>query len=121
MIRIKVLLILLVGLIYVSCQETNNIKIDREDLTGKWRIYSATRDGSPTKSLSKGYIFFSPSFKLQSNILNTVDSLAFNMKENKIYLPDQDYHFVVKEMSSDSMVISTRINKTNYVLNMTLD
>ena len=106
------LLALTWGLIWSSCKTDPDFP--REDLIGRWEVLDAERDGNKTKSLNKGYFEFYDSERLFTNILNTKDTISYELSGNKLNLLNQKYSFNVVRLMNDSLTLNTRIKKTNF-------
>lgn len=103
-------------LLTTACKKEPKVKIG--DLNGKWLIDSAERDGKSTKSLQKGYFQFLENQSMHSNVMNTTDTLSYSVEGNKIIIENLDYKFLILHFANDSLSLRTRINKSNYKMNL---
>ena len=110
--RHTILLALSWGFIWSSCKTDPDFP--PTDLIGRWEVLDAERDGNKTKSLNKGYFEFYDNERLFTNILNSKDTITYMLEGNTLNLLDQEYSFNVVQLQNDSLILNTRIKKTNF-------
>ena len=110
--RPTILLALTLGILWSSCKSEPDFPA--KDLIGRWEVLDAERDGNKTKSLNKGYFEFHDNQRLLTNILNSKDTILYELVGNTLNLIDQEYSFNVVNLKQDSLILNTRIKKTNF-------
>lgn len=99
----------------IGCKADHVKKIDNLTplLIGRWEVSKAKRDNRDTKSLNSGFLLFLEGQRLYTNFLNTSDTLQYEVEEQRIVIPSQDIVFNVSTITTDKLVLISRINKHN--------
>ena len=105
-------LMAIVVLTIISCSG-NRVKYD--DLTGKWDILTAERNGRETQTLQNVFFEFTSDEKLTTNIFGTSDTFDINYKFPNVNLEEERFkEFVIMGLSSDTLAIRSRIGDFRY-------
>ncbi len=94
-------------MILPSCKEGPEIK--EESLSGRWEIYSATRNGNETPYLRGGYFIFDTKGVLTVNITGKDESSPYHLEQNVIVLEDKE-NYTITSMRKDSIDIHYIMN-----------
>ncbi|MCB0548618.1 MAG: lipocalin family protein [Phaeodactylibacter sp.] len=115
-------LLLSIVLLPVACG--NEPEGQQELLLGRWELRQATRNGSPTESLSELYFVFNADGSMNTNlpVPGMSEETKYKLDGRNIYqysdgLPDELSYFI-DEISDSTLVLSTEIRnfRFNFVL-----
>ncbi|HJW31228.1 MAG TPA: hypothetical protein VJ508_18500 [Saprospiraceae bacterium] len=105
--RKRIFLLLFVIPLALTCKQKDDIQ--KDDLSGKWNIMKAERNGRETPYLRGGYFLFSKEGQMTVNITGDDESGTFTIKNNVIKL-NGNKTFTLETLRPDSMILHYQIN-----------
>lgn len=110
------ILILFVLSTVFSCQ--NEKIINPEFLAGKWIIVEASRNGKITNTLDGAFFFFEQNV-LTTNFMGIENQAEFKIQNNELELTKGlNYTFHLQKMESQFLLMTTKIQNTNFVFKL---
>lgn len=98
--------------ILVSCQNENLLQ---KQIQGKWNVANAERNGKATSTLEDAFFLFEGDSLLTTNILRSIISVPYKLKDQKILqsgMPPIEYE--IEEIFEDSLILSTQIRDYHF-------
>lgn len=99
----------------MSCKE----EIQRSQLSGKWKVVEAQRDGKLTHAMDKGTIDWSDTH-LSSNFLNAGTQTPYGLSNSKLTfkLGRKDVAFKMRKSHEDTLVMDGDVGFSRIVLKL---
>jgi hypothetical protein len=98
------------SVLFINCQ-SSSVLVTNEDLTGKWEMTSAKRDGLPTETLMGSYFIFNEDGTGNSNFFTSEDkSVIYSIKGDIIRFDNNElYDFKVLSIDQDELRLQVNI------------
>jgi hypothetical protein len=97
---------------FFSC--TGN-RVRYDDLTGKWEILTAERNGRETQTLQNVFFEFSSDEELTTNIFGTEETFKIDYKFPNVHTDETRFkELMIMGLSSDTLAIRSRIGDFRY-------
>ena len=94
-------------------------RIKYEDLSGRWDILEAERNGRVTQTLQNVYFEFSPDQKMTTNIFGKENTFEIDYDYPEILTGDDEFKELnIVRLVGDTLEINTRIGDFRYDFNL---
>ena len=102
---------LALSVLFLNCQSATSVAPSQEELTGKWEMTSAKRDGLPTETLMGSYFTFNNDGTGRSNFFTSEDkAVTYDIKGDIIRFDDNElYDFKVLSINGDHLQLQVNI------------
>ena len=113
----KVFMIAAVALLLVTCEsEPEAAAIDSTQLTGKWELVEASRNGDATNTLADLYFEFDDAGSLNTNMPTMEGASKYELDDNEIEQEgngfEQDY--TIESLTEQELVLTTKIQDYDF-------
>ncbi|MEP6646063.1 MAG: hypothetical protein ABJC12_03165, partial [Saprospiraceae bacterium] len=88
----------------IACRKGDGF--EQEQLSGKWDITKAERNGRETSYLRRGYFIIDHSM-LTINITGEDEKGTYSMKDNKLVMGEKNFELIM--LRNDSMIVKYRV------------
>jgi len=116
--RVQILLLILSGLIVVSCKSDTIPPVAAENIQGHWEVIDAYRNKRQTKLLNRAYMIITDS-TFNTNIPPNEGEINYSYNANQLRLnDDENTSYKITSFSNDTMSIATEIKGFDFELTL---
>lgn len=90
-----------------ACKESPDVRAD--DLTGRWVVAKAERNGQPSEYLDRGYFLFTADGQLTVNLTGTEEKGAYRIVDGSIRM-DGQREYQIDRYAPDSLFLQFSTN-----------
>lgn len=115
----KVFLIAALALCFITCESepaSEAEEIDSAQLTGKWELVEASRNGDATSTLTDLYFEFGEAGTLSTNMPTMEGASTYEVDDNEIEQEgngfEQDY--TIESLTDQELILTTKIQNYDF-------
>lgn len=99
---------------FTSCGDDN--AITTADLTGRWDIQEATRDGAPTSTMEGMYFIFAEDGQLLTNMTGAEEVYSYELDDNTIFQRDGaiEADYAIESLLEEELILTTTLRKKQF-------